>query len=767
MQCFDRGSVPPPSFLQGREARESRQALASFFLADQTKRAQSRAPALDLDLDHASVQVSLSRLFRGKCAFCESTVPTFSYRFRPGAGASPVEDLPDAHLYYVWLRNAWENIYPICRGCEPGQPYYFPVHGRRSPLPTTSQLEAYVKEALGLWRDYPIKERHVLLDPCEQRSFAAHLSVDLSGELFALTRRAGETISHFKLNRAPLLKRRASKLKAYFDELIEAGLSRSEEGKSFPRLFDFAALEFGGLWYLLCRRIVLALSPTQVQSLALSPGRINNTLLTIVQNPGFDDRCGGLEVRLAFSGPKIPAQAPKPLRSLPREYSSLASIHLSNFKGIEALELLMPPPQEAPVANLNPARAALLILGENAAGKSSILEATALVLCSAEARAQLPVDAAALPLDPELLGAGQMPRCTSATVALTFQDGSQRELTIAAGDYGLEGTPSVPPVFAYGAFRQYQKQVRRYSPGNSVINLFDSTALLSNPEKWLLGLKQAEFDSVVRTLRDILSIEGEFEVMERDFAHQRCLIATAPAGSRGFCRTPLSLASSGYRSVLAMVCDIIQGLMNRRINPNFERLETAQAVVLIDEVEAHLHPRWKIQIMGALRSALPNVTFIATTHDPLCLRGMRDGEVIVMQRVASEDNPDSAWPVMVEQVVRLPNVSQLTIEQLLTSDFFSLSSTDQPDTERELAMFADLLAAREQGQPLSDAQQHAWSRFERDISDALPVGASEIQRLVQEAVVEYLQNRRQASALKLRELRESSKKRILAVLAGI
>ncbi|WP_248796341.1 AAA family ATPase [Pseudomonas sp. MWU13-2105] len=448
-------------------------------------------------------------------------------------------------------------------------------------------------------------------------------------------------------------------------------------------------------------------------------------------------------------------------------YSPLVSIRLNNFKGIEELELLMPAAQEAPASSPKPTQPALLILGENAAGKSSILEATALALCTEQARAQLPVDVASLPLDPELLGAGLVPRCASATVTVTFEDASQRELTIAGAGYRPAGTAIAPPVFAYGAFRQYQKQVRRYSPGKSIINLFDATALLSNPEKWLLGLKQVEFDSVVRALRDILSIEGEFEVMERDFANQRCLIVTAAAGSRTLCRTPLSLASSGYRSVLAMVCDIIQGLMSRRINPHFESLESAQAVVLIDEVEAHLHPRWKIQIMGALRSALPNVTFIATTHDPLCLRGMREGEVIVMQRVASEDNPDSDWPVMVEQVVRLPNVSQLTIEQLLTSDFFSLTSTDQPDTERELAMFADLLAAREQGQPLSEAQDHAWSRFQRDISDALPVGATEVQRLVQEAVVEYLQNRRQASALKLVELRQESKKRILAVLGGI
>jgi hypothetical protein len=199
----------------------------------------------------------------------------------------------------------------------------------------------------------------------------------------------------------------------------------------------------------------------------------------------------------------------------------------------------------------------------------------------------------------------------------------------------------------------------------------------------------------------------------------------------------------------------------------FESLETARAVVLIDEVEAHLHPRWKIQIMSALRSALPKVTFIATTHDPLCLRGMEDGEVIVMHRVASQMGADSEWPVMVEQVVRLPKVSQLTIEQLLTSDFFGLASTDQPGIERELAMFADLLTARASGHALTEDQQLAWTRFEQDISEALPVGTTEVQRLVQEAVKEYLRSRRQISSDNLGKLRDKARRNIVAILEGV
>ncbi|UCR84297.1 AAA family ATPase [Pseudomonas chlororaphis] len=768
MQCFDRSSVPPPSLLQSREASADRQVLVDYFLADKTKRAQSRVPESLVDLNEDSVRLGLSRLFHGKCAFCErAEVPTAIYRFRPRTQASPLQRTPDAHLYYVWLSSAWENLYAICKGCEPERVDYFPVRGSRSPLPSARQIEAYAQENMGLWRDYPLKEQQLLLDPCEQVDLARHLSVDLSGQLYGLSERGAKTIEHFKLNRLQVLKLRKIKLKEYFDELIDNWFFRSEGESPKFMLFDFATLDFGGCWYLLCRRLVLALAKSRVSPAALAPERIEETLRALSNSADVFDWFGDLESRLAESVVQRFAPASQRVKPLPREYPPLASIRFNNFKGIEQLELQMPAVQSTRISGTKPAQPALLILGENAAGKSSILEATALVLSGDKACSKLPIDISSLPLDPELLGVAQAPRCSSASVVATFQDGSQRDLTIEKDMFWHDGTHVVPPVFAYGAFRQYQRQVRRYSPSKSIINLFDSTALLSNPEKWLLGLKPDEFNTVVQALRGILSIEGAFDVMERDEQNQRCLIVTAAGDDQLLCRTPLSLASSGYRSVLAMACDIIQGLMDRRINPYFESLETAQAVVLIDEVEAHLHPRWKIQIMRALRQALPQVTFIASTHDPLCLRGMQDGEVIVMQRVPSEKRSDIQWPVMVEQLVRLPEVSQLTVEQLLTSDFFSLTSTDQPDTERELAHLADLLSARGRGELLAPPQQERLRSLERNISAALPVGSTEVQRLVQEAVVEYLDNRRRVSTHKLGQLRVEAKQRILGILEGL
>ena len=768
MQRFERSSEPPPSLLQGSEFNAHRNELANYFLTDEAKRAQTRTPDFRIGLIGESIDGSLKRLFRGKCAFCESATQTMPYRFRPTSDASPMARNSETHLYYAWLSNAWENLYPICKGCFPKRPEYFPVKGKRATLPTVMQLKTYINEELGLWRDHPPKEKNLLLDPCEPSNFSRHFSIDLDGYLFPLTERARETVEHFDLNRGDLYDLRGARLREYFDELIEHVLPMMHEGGSWRNdLFAFAELEFGGLWYLMCRKIIMFLTSGNPQRWSLSSAKISQTLQRVVKSIDGQLSRDSLEEWLNDLLQGFITDDSHLNRGYTDAPPTLIAIHLSNFKGIERLELIMPAIQASASDLPDRLQPALLILGENAAGKSSILEATALALSTDEARDELKLDISALPLDPELMGAHSAPRRASAVVNLVFDDNSTRTLTIDEGRFLIDGGFEVPPVFAYGAFRQYQQKTRKYTHGKSIINLFQSEKLLSNPEKWLLGLSQVDFDSVVRALREILSIEGEFEVIERDFVNNRCFIITVISGNGARHRTPLSLASSGYRSMLAMVCDIIQGLMSRHLHTYFESLETAKAVVLIDEVEAHLHPRWKMQVMRALRAALPNVTFIATTHDPLCLRGMQDGEVIVMQRVASYRGSNSEWPVMVEQVVRLPDVSRLTIEQLLTSDFFSLMSTDQPGIERELAKFADLLAAREKGELLTVDQQEAWARFELDIRQSLPVGSTEVQRLVQEAVAQYLENRRLMSAVKLGELREKARKRIVAILEGL
>ena len=48
-------------------------------------------------------------------------------------------------------------------------------------------------------------------------------------------------------------------------------------------------------------------------------------------------------------------------------------------------------------------------------------------------------------------------------------------------------------------------------------------------------------------------------------------------------------------------------------------------------------PRWRMRIVTAMRNLMPRVQFVITTHDPLCLRGVTDGEVIVVRRNSEGD----------------------------------------------------------------------------------------------------------------------------------
>ena len=103
---------------------------------------------------------------------------------------------------------------------------------------------------------------------------------------------------------------------------------------------------------------------------------------------------------------------------------------------------------------------------------------------------------------------------------------------------------------------------------------------------------------------------------------------------RGDTPLPVRHLSDGERGVLAVVLDLTRRLA--QANPNMEDpAAEAEAVVLIDEIELHLHPDWQRQIAGNLTETFPKCQFIATTHSPQVIgevehnriQFIRDGEV--------------------------------------------------------------------------------------------------------------------------------------------
>jgi predicted ATP-binding protein involved in virulence len=125
---------------------------------------------------------------------------------------------------------------------------------------------------------------------------------------------------------------------------------------------------------------------------------------------------------------------------------------------------------------------------------------------------------------------------------------------------------------------------------------------------------------------------------------------------------PFRMLSDGVRNMLAMVGDIAHRAAV--LNP-FMQAEAANqisGVVLIDEIDLHLHPKWQRHIVADLRRTFPNIQFIVTTHSPFIIQSLRPDELIDLN---VEDRPEAEYQKssiedIVEQVmgVDMPSRSQ-------------------------------------------------------------------------------------------------------------
>src|SRR5262249_49949599 len=117
------------------------------------------------------------------------------------------------------------------------------------------------------------------------------------------------------------------------------------------------------------------------------------------------------------------------------------------------------------------------------------------------------------------------------------------------------------------------------------------------------------------------------------------------------------------------------------VSEKWGSIKDAEAIVLLDEIEVHLHPRWKMTIVERLRRCFPRLSFIATTHDPLCLRGLRKNEIMVLRRDAGAISP----------LTDIPDLDGFRADQLLTSPLFDLVTTRGPRTDADRARYGVLL----------------------------------------------------------------------------
>lgn len=125
---------------------------------------------------------------------------------------------------------------------------------------------------------------------------------------------------------------------------------------------------------------------------------------------------------------------------------------------------------------------------------------------------------------------------------------------------------------------------------------------------------------------------------------------------------PIRYLSAGYQSLLWMVMDLAYRIA--MLNPNAESMEVLPGIVLIDELDMHLHPKWQWMIVKALEKTFPNVQFIVATHSPIVISSCKTEKLIRIQEAGRIEYLESAYGFSVEDVLELRQESNAIPERL-------------------------------------------------------------------------------------------------------
>ena len=238
------------------------------------------------------------------------------------------------------------------------------------------------------------------------------------------------------------------------------------------------------------------------------------------------------------------------------------------------------------------------------------------------------------------------------------------------------------PVIAYYSTDRYKKEKRNtgleadgsrlrgyYNALDSTTNIWFFLNIIKTETLWELqeGKKSAVL-SMVRKV--IVQCVPDCKEIKHDVKQDKLIITQANGE-----KVPFSSLSDGVRNVLSMVMEL--ALRCYLLNPSQGENAPSETpgVVLIDEIDLHLHPEWQLHILNDLTSVFGRIQFIVSTHAPLILSSLQDGEILSISD---------------RKVYNFPNQYKRRPEQILKDMNTSIASED---TEKSLADYRLLIEA--------------------------------------------------------------------------
>lgn len=398
-------------------------------------------------------------------------------------------------------------------------------------------------------------------------------------------------------------------------------------------------------------------------------------------------------------------------------------IVLENIRGFEQLDFELERPDKSYAGWT-------VITGDNGSGKSALLKAVAVAVAgkpaaqvlqtsfkgwirSERSQALIAVEIAIDPDDDKFTETGRT-TVNSFWAELEFLMNGSAEPDFGPGrKYTRKGkTPVRGPwsdsprgwfCCGYGPFRRLygaSSDAMRLMAGPSriarFVSMFREDAALSECEGWLTNLHNRSRDG---RKEDEAILTVVRQLLDDDFLQHGVRIERVDADglwlrdSSGVV-LPLKDMSDGYRAALAILTDILRhmvevyGIDDLVAQQNGNWIVQRSGVVLIDEIDAHLHPAWQREIGFWLKRRFPKVQFLVTTHSPIVCQAADPMGIFRLPPPGSGESPCQLSPGDYEQVITSKP------DTILLSPAFGLTHTRSPQAVAARRRHAQLMAAQ-------------------------------------------------------------------------
>ncbi len=411
----------------------------------------------------------------------------------------------------------------------------------------------------------------------------------------------------------------------------------------------------------------------------------------------------------------------------------IQSLTLKNYRCYENIEI-----------NFNPEYTVLV--GVNGSGKSAVLDAAATALGSylagfdgipsngiwqddahrkmfelgsrVEAEAQYPVEIGAVCSvgDKELAWKRSLHAKTGRThisEAKSIMDyGRELQIKVRQGDKS-----AILPVIAYyGTGRLYmQKRQKRnasaettFTRTSGYLDCLDSASNDKQMMKWFEqmtaiqiqeGKRIPELEAVKRAMGKCFSgVRQQTHTADFEYKMKTKEIEILYRKGDSRERLPMKMLSDGLRITISMAADIAYRMAI--LNPQLldDILEKTPGIILIDEVDMHLHPEWQRRIMEDLHYIFPKVQFIVTTHSPSILANVRQEHILLLENgeVFSPGNTTYGRDVtaILQEMMKV-DVRPEEVGRIKNEFYHQLSKENYEKAKELLEQLEDILGSRD------------------------------------------------------------------------